>query len=159
MNRVILIGRLSKDPESSFVGQNQTQKTTFSVAVTRSYGKDENGNSITDFLPCVAWGKTAQFISSYFRKGMRIGLQGSVQVRNYQNQQGVTVWVTEIIVDAAEFVENKTQTQAPAPAPAPELPPVMGVIKEAVAPPAPDISQAPHNVDIDDIMNDLPFEF
>lgn len=158
MNRVILIGRLSKDPESSFVGQNQTQKTTFSVAVTRSFGKDANGNAITDFLPCVAWGKTAQFVSSYFRKGMRIGLQGSVQVRNYQNQQGATVWVTEIIVDAAEFVENKTQTApAPAPAPAPELPPVMGVIKEAVAP-APAPAPAP-NMDIDDIMNDLPFEF
>jgi len=124
MNKVLLVGRLTADPELKLTGNN-IAVVNFTVAVDRKY-KDANGQKQADFINCVAWRQTADFIGKYFRKGQRIGLEGSIQTRTYDDNNGVRHYVTEVLVDNAEFVEpanqaggqvqTQTQTQAPAPA-------------------------------------------
>ena len=104
MNTVIMLGRLSKDPETK-----QTQTTNlcrFSIAVDRRGKKDE-----ADFFNCTAFGKTADFISQYFRKGQRILLSGRIQNDNYTASDGSKRYATTIIVEQAEFCESKKQTE------------------------------------------------
>ena len=106
MNTVIMLGRLSKDPETK-----QTQTTNlcrFSIAVDRRGKKDE-----ADFFNCTAFGKTADFISQYFRKGQRILLSGRIQNDNYTASDGSKRYATTIIVDQAEFCESKKATEEP----------------------------------------------
>ena len=104
MNKVILIGRLTKDPEVKNTA-SQVTVCRFSVAVDRRF-KDQNGQRQTDFINCVAWRQTANFISSYFHKGSRIAVVGSIQTRNYDDNNGQKHYVTEVVVDEAEFVES-----------------------------------------------------
>ena len=105
MNKVELVGRLTKDPEVK-VTSNQTQFCNFTVAVDRRF-KDQNGQRQADFINCVAWRQTAVFIQKYFRKGSRIGLVGSIQTRTYDDQQsGQKRYITEVVIDEAEFVES-----------------------------------------------------
>lgn len=104
MNKVELVGRLTKDPEVKLTS-NQTQFCNFTVAVDRRF-KDSNGQRQADFISCVAWRQTAAFIQKYFRKGSRIGLVGSIQTRTYEDQNGQKRYVTEVVVDEAEFVES-----------------------------------------------------
>ncbi|MBO5971241.1 MAG: single-stranded DNA-binding protein [Clostridia bacterium] len=114
MNKVELVGRLTKEPETKLT-QNQTLYCNFTLAVDRRF-KDANGNRQADFINCVAWKQTATFIKQYFHKGHRIGIVGSIQTRSYEDQQGVKHFVTEVIADEAEFVESQPQTtqeQAP----------------------------------------------
>lgn len=106
MNKVLLVGRLTKDPEIKLT-QNQIQYCNFTLAVERRF-KDANGNRQADFINCVAWKNTAQFIQKYFKKGDRIGIEGNIQTRSYDDQNGVKHFLTEVIVDAAEFVESST---------------------------------------------------
>ena len=123
MNKVELVGRLTKEPEVKLTS-NQTEYCNFTVAVDRKF-KDKDGNRQADFIICVAWKQTATFIQKYFHKGNRIGLTGSIQTRTFDDNEGRTVYVTEVIVDDVEFVEsaNKTEpTTAPAPIPEPEEP-------------------------------------
>lgn len=104
MNRFSGIGRLTKDPETcSFDNGN---KTAFTIAIDRRF-TNKDGNKEADFLPCVAWKGTADFIARYFHKGMKIAVSGSVQVRSYTAQDGSKRSITEIVVDEAEFVERK----------------------------------------------------
>ena len=107
MNIVSLVGRLTKDPE---VGMSQNQKAyaRFTVAVDRRF-KDESGNRQADFISCVAFGKTADFIVAYFSKGSKIGVTGSIQTGSYQDQNGNTVYTTDVLVEGAEFVESKKE--------------------------------------------------
>ena len=130
MNKVELVGRLTKDPEVKLTS-NQTQFCNFTVAVDRRF-KDANGQRQADFISCVAWRQTASFIQKYFRKGSRIGLVGSIQTRNYEDQNGQKRYITEVVVDEAEFVESgngqgaeQAYHEAPAgrPAPAPSFAP------------------------------------
>ena len=123
MNKVELVGRLTKEPEVKLTS-NQTAYCNFTVAVDRKF-KDKDGNRQADFIICVAWKQTATFIQKYFHKGNRIGLTGSIQTRTFDDNEGRTVYVTEVIVDDVEFVEsaNKTEpTTAHAPIPEPEEP-------------------------------------
>lgn len=123
MNKVELVGRLTKEPEVKLTS-NQTEYCNFTVAVDRKF-KDKDGKRQTDFIICVAWKQTAVFIQKYFHKGSRIGLTGSIQTRTFDDNEGRTVYVTEVVVDDVEFVEsaNKTEpTTAPAPIPEPEEP-------------------------------------
>jgi len=123
MNKVELVGRLTKEPEVKMTS-NQTAYCNFTVAVDRKF-KDKDGNRQADFIICVAWKQTATFIQKYFHKGNRIGLTGSIQTRTYEDNEGRTVFVTEVLVDDVEFVEsaNKTEpTTAPAPIPEPKEP-------------------------------------
>ena len=104
MNKVELVGRLTKDPEVKLTS-NQTQFCNFTVAVDRRF-KDANGQRQADFINCVAWRQTAVFIQKYFRKGNRIGLVGSIQTRSYDDQNGQKKFITEVVIDEAEFVES-----------------------------------------------------
>ena len=104
MNKVELVGRLTKDPEVKLTS-NQTQFCNFTVAVDRRF-KDANGQRQADFINCVAWRQTAVFIQKYFHKGTRIGLVGSIQTRSYDDQNGQKSFITEVVVDEAEFVES-----------------------------------------------------
>ena len=105
MNRTILIGRLTKDAELKTTSSG-INYCNFIIAVDRKF-KDANGNRQADFIACVAWRTTADFISKYFKKGNKIAVVGSIQTRSYEDQSGNKHLVTEVIVDEAEFVESK----------------------------------------------------
>ena len=104
MNKVVLVGRLTKDPEAKMTS-SQVPFVNFTVAVDRRF-KDSNGQRQADFINCVAWRQTASFISNYFHKGSRIGVIGSLQTRSYDGNDGQKRFVTEVLVDEAEFVES-----------------------------------------------------
>ena len=115
MNKCELVGRLTKDPEVKLTS-NQTQYCNFTVAVDRRF-KDANGQRQADFINCVAWKQTAVFIQKYFKKGSRIGLSGSIQTRSYEDQNGQKHFITEVLVEEAEFVESNASAETqPAPA-------------------------------------------
>ncbi len=107
MNKAILVGRLTKDPEVKLTS-NQTQFCQFTVAVERKF-KDQNGQRQVDFINCLAWKNTAIFIQKYFHKGNRIGLTGNIQTRSYEDNNGQKKFVTEIVVEEVEFVENNNK--------------------------------------------------
>jgi len=113
MNKIILVGRLTKDPEvrSTSAGFSTV---SFTVAVNRNF-KNKDGNYDADFLPCVAFRNTAEFISKYFKKGSMICLDGRVQTRNYDAQDGSKRYVTEIVVENVEFVGGKNEGSSSAP--------------------------------------------
>ena len=114
MNKWTGIGRLTKDPELKMT-QNQTNFCNFVIAVDRRF-KDANGNRQADFIACVAWRATAEFVAKYFKKGSKIAVVGSIQTRTYEDQNGQKRLVTEVIVDEAEFVENKANGNGNSPA-------------------------------------------
>lgn len=109
MNCVSLVGRLTKEPEVKTTSSS-VSVCKFTVAVDRKF-KDANGEKQADFINCVAWRQTANFISSYFHKGSKIAVTGSIQTRNYDDQDGKKVYVTEVVVDEAEFVESSGNNQ------------------------------------------------
>ncbi len=104
MNKAILVGRLTKDPETRNSGEKSVVK--FSIAINRNY-KNERGEYDADFINCVAFGKTAEFIAKYFSKGNLIGIAGRIQTGSYKNKDGVKVHTTEVTVENAEFIEGK----------------------------------------------------
>lgn len=107
MNKVILVARLCRDPEVRYSqGENVSAIVRFSVAVNRKF-KNAEGNYDADFINCVAFGKTAEFIEKYFKKGMAIGIAGRIQTGSYTNKEGVKVYTTDVVVEEAEFVESK----------------------------------------------------
>ncbi|MEG2189505.1 MAG: single-stranded DNA-binding protein [Christensenella sp.] len=108
MNKVILIGNLTKDPETRTT-QSGITVVSFTVAVQRRY-KDASGNYIADFINCVAWRKTAEFVAKYFLKGSKIGLTGNMQTRAYDDKNGVKRYVTEVMAEEVELVQGKAQT-------------------------------------------------
>lgn len=107
MNKIILVGRLTKDPEirSTSAGFSTA---SFTVAVNRNF-KNKDGNYDADFLPCVAFRNQAEFVSKYFKKGNMICLEGRVQTRNYDAQDGTKRYVTEVVVENVEFVGGKNE--------------------------------------------------
>ena len=111
MNKVLLMGRLVKDPETRQAGE--TTVTRFSIAVDRRF-KTEGGQA-ADFPSIVAFGKTAEFISKYFYKGMKIGIEGRLQTGNYTDKDGVKHYTTDVIAEAVEFAESKKAEDNPPP--------------------------------------------
>lgn len=105
MNKVILIGRLTKDPELRYT-QSGTGVATFTLAVNRRFS-NQNGEREADFINCVAWQKSAEFVANYFKKGQEMALEGRLQVRTYDGNDGQRKWVTEVVVEQAEFVGGK----------------------------------------------------
>lgn len=105
MNKAILIGRLTKDPEHRTT-PNGVSVATFTVAVNRRY-KDEAGKYQADFINCIAWRSTADFVSKYFQKGYGIGIVGSIQTRSYEDKNGNRRYVTEIVAEEVEFAGSK----------------------------------------------------
>lgn len=106
MNKVQLIGRLTKDPEVKLT-PNQTKYCMFTLAVERRF-KDANGQRQADFINCVAWRNTAEFIAKYFKKGARIAISGMIQTRNFETAEGEKKFITEVVAEEAEFVESST---------------------------------------------------
>lgn len=107
MNKCMLVGRLTRDPEVRYTqGENASAIARFSVAVNRRF-KNNEGNYEADFINCVAFGKAAEFIEKYFKKGMAIGITGRIQTGSYTNKDGVKVYTTDVVVEESEFVESK----------------------------------------------------
>ena len=101
MNQVLLIGRLTKDPELAY-GKSGTAITSFTIAVTRRFKRDE-----TDFINCKCFTKLAENVANLQHKGNMVGIVGRIQTRNYENQEGRKVYVTEVICDEVEFLTPK----------------------------------------------------
>ena len=108
LNKVVLCGRLTADPELKQT-QNGIPVVSFTLAVNRRFtrGADGQNNSQADFISCVAWRQTAEFISKYFRKGSSICVLGSIQTRTWQDNQGQKRYATEVVVDEANFVDAR----------------------------------------------------
>ncbi len=106
MNKVMLIGRLTRDPELRYT-QSGTAVASFSLAVDRRFS-NQNGEREADFINCVAFGKTAEFIGKYFSKGSMIGVTGRIQTGNYTNKDGQKVYTTDVVIEECEFVTGKS---------------------------------------------------
>lgn len=115
MNKVILIGRLAADPEIRFTQSNKCV-ASYRLAVDRAFKAE--GQPDADFIGCVAWGKNGEFCQKYLHKGVKIAVEGRIQIRNYDDKDGKKVYVTEVIVDHHEFCESKSSGQAASTAPA-----------------------------------------
>ena len=106
MNKVILMGRLTRDPEVRYSGgDNATAVARYSLAVDRRFKRDNEPSA--DFISCVGFGKTAEFAEKYFRKGMRICVVGRIQTGSYTNRDGQKVYTTYVVVEEQEFAESK----------------------------------------------------
>ena len=105
INRVVLVGRITRDPD---LRKTQSGKSVvqFTVACNRIFNKEE-----ADFINCVAWNKTADFMAQYVRKGALLGLEGRIQTRNYDDRDGKRVYVTEVVADSVQFLESKKQAE------------------------------------------------
>ncbi len=117
MNCVQLVGNLTRDPELRQT-QSGISACQFTIACQRRF-KNKDGNYDADFISCIAWRQTAEFIAKYFKKGSRIGVTGSIQTRSYDAQDNSKCYVTEVVVDAAEFTAP-AQNSAHQPAPDPD---------------------------------------
>lgn len=128
MNKVILMGRLTRDPEVRYSqGENATAIARYTLAVDRRFRRND-GDQNADFIGCVAFGRSAEFAEKYFRQGMRVVITGRIQTGSYTNRDGQKVYTTDVVVEDQEFAESKAaseanagrfQSAAPAPAPAP----------------------------------------
>ena len=103
MNNVILMGRLTRDPELKY-SQSGKAFCKFSLAVQREFNREE-----ADFINCLAFGKTAETIAEWLGKGRRIALQGRIQTGSYQNSNGDTVYTTEVVADRFEFIDSQNE--------------------------------------------------
>lgn len=111
MNRVILSGRLTRDPEIRYSqGENPTAIARYTLAVERRYKRQSEENN-ADFINCVAFGKSAEVAEKYFRKGIKVIVEGSWQTGSYTNKDGVKVYTNECIVQSQEFCESKNAGQ------------------------------------------------
>ena len=114
MNKVVLIGRLTKDPELKFTSTG-TAVTTFTLAVNRRYKRE--GQAEADFIPIVVWGKQAESTANYMKKGKLIGISGRIETRSYEAKDGTRKYVTEVIAEETQFIEwsSKAETEAAIP--------------------------------------------
>lgn len=122
MNITVLVGRLTGDPEARRSQDGQHLVVRYNLAVDRRFKRE--GEPDADFIPCVAFGKSAEFAEKYFKKGMRVSVQGHIQTGSYTNREGRKVYTTDIIVDQHEFAQSKSEgssegnKSAPRPEPA-----------------------------------------
>ena len=112
MNSLIIIGRLTKDPETRFIPGTEKQVASFSVAVDRAY-KNKSGERITDFFMCEAFGKTAEFISNYLVKGRLVAIQGEVHIDRYEDKEGVKKSITKVNVSTIKALDKKDDKSIP----------------------------------------------
>mgnify|MGYP000573848341 FL=1 len=110
MNKVVLVGRLTRDPEVRYSqGDNATAVARYTLAVNRKFKKD--GEPTADFIPCVVFGRSAEFTEKYFRKGMQVAVSGRIQTGSYTNKDGNKVYTTDVVVEEQEFAESKAANQ------------------------------------------------
>ncbi|MBM7643711.1 single-stranded DNA-binding protein [Streptococcus loxodontisalivarius] len=105
INNVVLVGRMTRDAELRYTPSNQAV-ATFSLAVNRNF-KNQNGEREADFINCVIWRQQAENLANWAKKGTLIGITGRIQTRNYENQQGQRVYVTEVIADNFQILESR----------------------------------------------------
>ena len=117
MNKVIEIGRLTKDPEIRYSqGTNTTCVARYTLAVDRKFKQE--GQPTADFINCIAFGKLGEFAEKYLHKGIKIAVTGRIQTGSYKNKDGNTVYTTDVVVEEQEFCESKSQSNSqPQPAP------------------------------------------
>ncbi|AGR64359.1 single-stranded DNA-binding protein [Lactobacillus reuteri] len=113
INRVILTGRLTNNPELKYTTSGNAV-ATFNLAVNRQF-KNQNGEREADFIRCIIWRKSAENLTNFTHKGSLIGVEGRIQTRSYENQQGQRVYVTEVIVDSFALLESRQDNQQGAP--------------------------------------------
>lgn len=109
LNRVILIGRLTKDPELRYT-PNGVAVATFTLAVDRNYS-NQQGQREADFIPIVTWRGLAENVANYLKKGRLAAVEGRIQTRNYENNEGKRVYITEVIADNVRFLESAANSQ------------------------------------------------
>lgn len=108
MNKVSLIGRLTKDPETRYTQTNNTLVASFTLAVNRRFVK-ENEERQADFIPIIAWSRTGEFCNKYFKKGQQVGIVGRIQTRNWDDEQGNKHYATEVIAEEVYFADSKRE--------------------------------------------------
>lgn len=109
MNKVILMGRLTRDPEVRYSqGENSTAIARYSLAVDRRFKRQ--GEADADFINCVSFGKTAEFAEKYFKQGTKIAVTGRIQTGSYTNKDGQKVYTTDVVIDEQEFAESKSSS-------------------------------------------------
>ena len=108
MNKVILMGRLTRDPEVRYSqGDNSMAIARYTLAVDRRFNRNNNDENSADFIGCVAFGKSGEFAEKYFRKGTKVLVTGRIQTGSYTNRDGVKVYTTDVVVEDQEFAESK----------------------------------------------------
>ena len=127
MNKVVLMGRLTRDPEVRYSqGDSATAVARYTLAVDRRFKRD--GEASADFINCVVFGKSAEFAERYFRQGLKVVVSGRIQTGSYTNRDGVKVYTTDVVVEDQEFAESKAASESsmgsyrqasPSPSPAP----------------------------------------
>ena len=112
MNKVILMGRLTRDPDVRYSnGEQATAVARFTLAVDRRVAR-RDGEQTADFIGCVAFGRNAEFIEKYFRQGMRVTICGRIQTGSYTNRDGNKVYTTDVVVEEQEFAESRAASEA-----------------------------------------------
>ena len=113
MNKVILMGRLTRDPEVRYSqGENAMAVARYTLAVDRRQSRNnQNGEATADFIQCVAFGRSGEFAERYFRKGMKVLVTGRIQTGSYTNKDGQRVYTTDVVVEDQEFAESKAASQ------------------------------------------------
>ena len=119
MNKVILMGRLTRDPEVRYSqGENPLAIARYTLAVDRRQARGNNSDEQSaDFISCVAFGKTGEFAEKYLRKGTKIAVTGRIQTGSYTNKDGVKIYTTEVVVEEHEFAESRNAASSNTPAP------------------------------------------
>lgn len=113
MNKVILMGRLTRDPEVRYsAGENQMAIARYTLAVDRRGGRNQSQEQTADFIGCVAFGRSGEFAEKYFHKGTKILITGRIQTGSYTNKDGVKVYTTDVVVEEQEFAESKNSSSA-----------------------------------------------
>lgn len=127
MNKVILMGRLTRDPEVRYsAGDNSMAIARYTLAVDRRFGR-RDGEATADFIGCVAFGRSAEFAEKYFRQGLKVVVTGRIQTGSYTNRDGQKVYTTDVVVEDQEFAESKAASaehgvMPAAPGPRPSAP-------------------------------------
>ena len=148
MNKTILMGRLTRDPEiRTAAGESGTTIARFTLAVNRRFRRD--GEASADFINCVSFGKTAEFIEKYISKGRQICVSGRIQTGSYTNRDGQRIYTTEVVVEEVDFADSRRDAADAADAPA----------DAAGAMPAPQAAAAPADTGMDGfaVDEDIPF--
>ena len=149
MNKVILMGRLTKDPEVRYSqGETPMAVARYTLAVDRRQARNNGNEQTADFINCVAFGRAGEFAERYFRKGTKIAITGRIQTGSYTNKDGVRVYTTDIVVEEQEFAESKAAASGNG-----------GGSYQVADRPAPESASAEGFMSIPDNMeNDLPFK-
>ena len=107
LNEVVLMGRLTRDPETRYLQDGNNSVTRFTLAIDRDYKAAGEEKPKTDFISCIAWNKTGEFINKHFRQGSMIAVTGSIETGSYTNKDGAKVYTTEVRVNKASFTGEK----------------------------------------------------